>query len=124
MTPLISALASAFVPVLVEGAKQGLGRLFGGPKPATVDDQIKLDTAEVAKLEALAKLDNPYGTPSQWVVDLRASARYIAAGVVIAGAGSAMFADIPLEVKTLCFEMVSIAFGFLFGTRIVANFKK
>ena len=125
MTPLIATLLSAFAPVLVEGVKQGISVLTGGPRATTVDEKIKLEQAEVSKLEALAKLDNPYGNPSQWVVDLRASARYIAAGVVIVGGGVTMFiAEIPLEVKALAFEAVSIAFGFLFGTRIVANFKK
>jgi hypothetical protein len=122
--PLISALISAFIPVAVEGAKAGINKITGGPKPYTIDDQIKLEQAEVSKLEALAKLDNPYGTPSQWVVDLRASARYLAAALVILGGLAAMYTDVPMEAKLVCLEAVSIAFGFLFGTRIVANFKR
>ena len=122
--PLFGALISALIPVGVEGAKQAINKWTGGPKPTTIDDQIKLEQSEVSKLEALAKLDNPYGTPSQWVVDLRASARYVAAFVVILGGLVAMFSDLPIEVKGVALEGVSVAFGFLFGTRIVANLKR
>ena len=122
--PLISGILSAFVPVAVEGAKQVMNRVTGGPQPTTVAEKIQLEQADVAKIEALAKLDNPYGQPSQWVVDLRASARYVAAGVVIVVGLGAVFSDAPMEVKALCFEAVSVAFGFLFGTRITANLKR
>ena len=122
--PLFSALVSALIPVGVEGAKQAINKWTGGPKPTTIDDQIKLEDSEVRRMEALAKLDNPYGTPSQWVVDLRASARYIAAWAVILGGGAVLFTGADLQVKALAVEAISVAFGFLFGTRIVANLKR
>lgn len=122
--PLLTALISAFIPVAVEGAKQGINMITGGPKPTSIDEQIKLEQAEVGKLEALAKLDNPYGTPSQWVIDLRGSARYLAAWAVIVGGGAVLFTGEDLAVKSLAVEAISVAFGFLFGTRIVANLKK
>ena len=122
--PLFTALISALIPVGVEGTKQLINKAVGGPKPTTIDEQIKLEQADIARLEAVAKLDNPYGTPSQWVVDLRASARYLAAWAVILGGGAALFTDADLTVKALSVEAISVAFGFLFGTRIVANFKK
>ena len=122
--PLITALLSALVPVAVEGAKQGISKLVGGPKPTTIDEQIKLDQADIARLDALAKLDAPHGTPSQWVIDLRASARYLAAWMVILGGGAVLFTPADLQVKALAVEAISVAFGFLFGTRIVANLRK
>lgn len=122
--PLLTALISAFIPVAVEGTKQGINRFIGGPQPTTIEEQIKIEQNEVATLEALAKLDNPYGTPSQWVIDLRASARYLAAWAVILGGGGLLFTPAPVEVKGLAVEAISVAFGFLFGTRIVTNLKK
>jgi len=125
MSLLLTTLLSALVPVGVEGLKQGITALVGGVKPTTVAEQIQLDDQEIKRLNAVAALDNPGGTPSQWVIDLRASARYIMAGVVIAAGVSALFVPtLDIAVKTVAFEGANIAFGFLFGTRIVHNFKK
>jgi hypothetical protein len=122
---LITTLISALVPVGVEGIKQAITTKLGGVKATTVDEQIKLDQNEINKLEALAKLDNPGGTPSQWVVDLRASARYLGAiGVIAAGIGSIFIPGIDATVKIVALDAANIAFGFLFGTRIVASWKK
>jgi len=118
---LIETIIAALVPIAAEGAKQGMSKLFGGVKAATIDDQIKLDNNEINKIKALAELDTPVGTPSQWVVDLRASSRYIAAWGCI-GLGSWML-TMPLLMATGS-ELIGVSFGFLFGTRIVTNWKK
>ena len=118
---LIETIVASLIPVAAEGVKQGLGKLFGGVKPATIDDQIKLDNNEIAKIKALGELDTPVGTPSQWVIDLRASSRYIAAWGCI-GIGSYLLTMPALQVQGA--ELIGVAFGFLFGTRIVANWKK
>lgn len=118
---LIETIVASLVPIGAEAIKQGFSKLFGGVRPASVDEQIKLDNNEIEKLKALAILDNPGGTPSQWVVDLRASSRYIAAWACIA-IGTYMITTPTLT--TIGGELVGVAFGFLFGTRIVANFKK
>lgn len=122
--PLFTALISALIPVGVEGTKQLINKAVGGPKPTTIAEQIELEKADIARLEAVAKLDDPHGTPSQWVVDLRASARYLAAWMVILGGGAVLFTGADIQVKALAVEAISVAFGFLFGTRIVANLKK
>jgi hypothetical protein len=122
---IIETLVAAFVPVVAEGLKRGVGKIFGGAKPVTIDDQIKLDQSDIAKLEALAKLDSPGGTPSQWVIDLRASARYIAAGVVIVGGLSLSFiTGLTPEIVKTGLEAANIAFGFLFGSRIVSSWQR
>lgn len=118
---LIETVIASLVPIAAEGLKQGIGKVFGGIKPTTIEDQIKLDTSEIDKLTALAKLDTPLGTPSQWVIDLRASSRYIAAWCCI------LIGSYMLTIPTLFTaggELIGVAFGFLFGTRIVANWKK
>jgi len=118
---IVETILAALVPIGIEGIKQAAARWFGGVRATTIDEQIKLDTNEIDKIKALAELDKPIGQPSQWVVDLRASARYVGALVVIAiGVGSLFFPVAP-TVQALALEAANIAFGFLFGSRIVSN---
>ena len=122
---LLTTLLSALVPVGVEGIKQVITAKVGGIKPTTVAEQIQLDEQDIKRLNAVAALDNPGGTPSQWVIDLRGSARYLAAFVVIlTGVGSLFVSSVTPEVQALGLEGANVAFGFLFGQRIVANYKK
>lgn len=125
MSMLLTTLLSALVPVGVEGIKQVIVNKFGGVKATTIEEQIKLDEQDIKRLEAVAKLDNPGGTPSQWVIDVRGSARYVAAGVVIlGGVGIALVPSIEVSVKIVALEAANVAFGFLFGQRVVTNWKK
>jgi len=119
---IVETLIGALVPVAAESVKQLIVRWTGGVKPASVDEQIRLMKAESDRLTALAALDQPGGTPSQWVVDLRASARYIGALSVIAvGIGSLYVGELPEAVRITALEAANIAFGFLFGSRLAAN---
>lgn len=121
---LLETAIAATIPVLIEGAKQLIVRFTGGVKPTTVDEQIQLQDAEVRRIQALASLDNPYGTPTQWVVDLRASSRYVGALVVIAAGLVTLFIpDLNQGVVQVAMEASSVCFGFLFGQRILLNFK-
>lgn len=121
---ILETIIAALVPVGIDGIKSLIGMFTGGVKPINVDDQIKLDQNEIAKLEAIAKLDNPYGQPSQWVINLRASSRYLGAlFVIVVGIGS-LFLPVAPEIQRIGIEAANIAFGFLFGTRIMANLKK
>ena len=119
---IIETIVGALVPVGVEGIKQLIARVSGGVRPTSVAEQIQLEQSEIAKLEAIAKLDNPGGTPSQWVIDLRASSRYIGALVTIAVGLSTLYVNMPEPVQMIGLQAANIAFGFLFGSRIVANF--
>lgn len=122
---LLETVIAALVPVGVEGVKQAISKFFGGPQPTTVDEQIKLQNSEIERLKALAELDDPHGTPSQWVVDLRASARYLGAlAVIVAGLIILYIPGMSDWLVAIAMEAVSIVFGFLFGQRIVVNFKK
>jgi hypothetical protein len=121
---LLETIVGALVPIGVEGIKQVINKMVGGVKPTTVAEQIQLDEAEVRRLEAVAKLDTPIGQPSQWVVDLRASARYIGALLVIAVGISTLYIPVDVAIQALALEAANISFGFLFGSRILAGFKK
>jgi hypothetical protein len=121
---IIESIIGALVPVGVEGIKQLMTNFFGGVKATSIEDQIKLDTNEIEKIKAIAELDKPIGQPSQWVVDLRASARYIGALAVIVVGISTLYAPVDVRIQAIALEAANIAFGFLFGSRIVASFKK
>lgn len=122
---ILESILAALVPVAAESVKQLVVRWTGGVKPATVDETIRLMKAESDRLTALAALDQPGGTPSQWVVDLRASARYVGALSVIAvGIGSLYVAELPEPVRITALEAANIAFGFLFGSRLASNWGK
>jgi hypothetical protein len=121
---ILETIIGALVPVGIDGIKSLIGMVTGGVKPISVDEQIKLDQNEINKLQAIAQLDNPYGTPSQWVIDLRASSRYLGAlFVIVVGIGT-LFLSVTSEIQRIGIEAANIAFGFLFGTRIMANLKK
>lgn len=128
MSLLLSTLLSSLLPVGVEGIKQLIVSKAGGVKPTTVEEQIKLDNNEIERIKAVAALDNPGGTPSQWVVDLRASSRYIAAwSCIFIGAAmitSGIVNPALIALSAAGTELISVAFGFLFGTRLVTNFNK
>jgi len=118
---ILETLLAALVPVGIEGIKQAIARITGTVRATTVDEQIKLDTNEIEKIKALALLDTPVGSPSQWVVDLRASARYLGALFVISIGVCSLFLPVEATVQALALEAANVAFGFLFGSRIVAN---
>ena len=67
---------------------------------------------------------SPIGTPSQWVIDLRASSRYLGALVTIAAGLTTLYINVTPEIRTIGLEAANIAFGFLFGSRITANWVK
>ena len=121
---IIETIIAALVPVGAEAIKQLVTKITGGVKPATIEEQIKLDQNDIERTKALAALDTPIGQPSQWVVDLRASARYVGALVVIAVGVFGLFAPIDDNVKAMGLEAANIAFGFLFGSRIVSHWSK
>lgn len=121
---LIESIIGALVPIIAESGKQLITKWTGGIRATSVAEQIQLDQSEVARIEALAKLDAPIGTPSQWVVDLRASARYLGALVVISVGISTLYVPVDDAIRTLALEAANIAFGFLFGSRIVNGWQK
>ena len=121
---IVETIIGALVPVGAEAIKQLVVKFTGGVRPATIAEQIQLDQSEIDRLKALASLDNPGGTPSQWVIDLRASSRYIGALGVISVGISSVFMELDPNVKTIALEAANIAFGFLFGSRITAAWSK
>lgn len=121
---ILEAIAAALVPVGIEGVKQLIAKFTGSVRPTTIAEQIQLDQNDIQKLNALAALDNPGGTPSQWVIDLRASSRYIGALVVIGAGIISLYLPVDDYTKGIGLEAANIAFGFLFGSRVMNNLMK
>ena len=121
---ILETIIAALVPVGVEGIKQVINKFVGGVKPTTIAEQIELDRLDVERAQALAALDTPVGQPSQWVVDLRASARYVGALLVIGIGVSSIYLPVDDYTKGIALEAANIAFGFLFGSRIMAHLQK
>lgn len=121
MAILETALISALAPAAIDAIKGLFGAASRKWIGLSVDDQIKLQNADVARLQALAALDNPYGTPRQWVIDLRGSFRYIACGVFVIGGISTVFFAPTLA--PLGLEAAASASSFIFGERMLLSIK-
>jgi len=112
-------ILSALIPAGLDLVKQAGGAISRKWFGLSVEDEIKLRAADVDRLKAVAELDNPHGTPSQWIVDMRAAFRYVSAGVSIL-AGIYFMASGQAE---LGMQLVSVPFGFIFGERLWMGLK-
>lgn len=112
-------LLSAVLPAVLDMFKGMGGALSRKWFGLGVDDQIKLQNSDIDRIRALAELDNPHGTPTQWVVDLRASFRYVAALLSIL-LGAYLLMNGMAEYG---FDLVSVPFGFIFGERLWMGLK-
>lgn len=114
-----TAIVSALIPAGIEAVKNLFGAASRKWIGLSVDDQIKLGDADIKRLTALAALDNPHGTPSQWVIDLRGSFRYIACGLFVVGGLSTIF--IAPDLAPVGLEAAVAASSFIFGERMVLS---
>ena len=129
----MGALLALILPSLIPAGLDAVKGLFSAAQRKwlglTVEEEIKLDEAAVKRLEALAKLDDLGSTqPSQWVVDLRSSFRYIAACVsILAGIGlgyTALYSnaitseEMSTVLLPLAMDLIGIPFSFIFGERL------
>lgn len=122
----ILTMLPAFAPVISDAIRGIIGRITNGAgaRPQNVEEEIKLMEARTRNLQALADLDKPSGNISQWVADLRASFRYIAAGVVVMAAVLTIFIETPIEVADLAWQAAQSVWSFIFGDRMYAYIKK
>jgi len=123
---LESLLISTGLPILLDIFKSAGGAISRKWLGLSVDDQIKLDGANIERLKALATLDNPYGVPSLWVVNLRGAFRYVAAGILVFGGLALAYYGsykIDTELVTAGLDLAVSPFGFIFGERLVLSYK-
>jgi hypothetical protein len=120
---LESIILPALVPAAIDMIRTTVNRVVG-VKAQTVEEVIQLRNSEVTKLQALAAMDNPGGTPSQWVIDLRGSFRYILAGVTITAAVTTLYVPgVPEVLFDYSWQAASAVFSFLFGEHIMLRIK-
>lgn len=127
---LATTLLPALVPAAVDGIKSGIGMLTGNKAaaPQTFTDVIELAKLDIEKLKVLAELDKVQGTISQWVADLRASARYIAVFVILLGYGAlatvdAVWQPVTSGVLDQWAMLAQSAVFFLLGDRVWMGIK-
>lgn len=127
MASILSLVVPALIPALADGLRGVFGKLTGGAgaKPQNVEEQIRLMAAENERLKALAELDKPAENISPWVADLRASFRYIAAGVIIMGAVSTLYMPkLDAALFEAIWNLAGSVFSFMFGDRMYLKFTK
>lgn len=126
LTAILAALLPALVPAGVDLVKNigstATRKILG----LSVDDQLKMENSVVERLKALAGLENPYGTPSQWVVDLRAAFRYVAAGfLLVIGAGVTGYGSYKADqnIMEMGGALMAGPWSFVFGERMWMGMK-
>lgn len=114
MDPL--TLLTVFAPVVMDGAKALIGK-WTDNKPAvtSAEDYLKIQDADIRKLEAIAKLDAPNGETYKWVSAIRSMQRPVVVMVVLLVWVYAIVTDLP-QVDTVS-NLASAVFFYLFGER-------
>lgn len=121
MPSIISLIFPALAPAIADGLRGMFAKFTGGAggNPQNVDERVKLMQAEAEKIKAMAELDNPLGTPSQWIIDLRAAYRYVIITVIFLFTGISMYSvTVPLEIKFILLDMTGCAMSFVIGERM------
>lgn len=136
MAPLLALLLPALLPVAADALKGifgGLSRLIvgeTGTKPQNVDEYVKMQQADIERMKALAELDKPAANISTWVADLRASFRYIGAGIIILCGAFVVIYDAmaPGQVSEIGYNTITTlmgsVFSFMFGDRVYLGLKQ
>lgn len=125
---ILTTVLPAFFPVIIDGAKMGLSRLFGYSvsEPKSFADSLEMEKLAIEKIKALAILDRPAGEVSRWVADLRGSMRYLATGAIILGTLVYNFMDMRFsnpDGLTYMNQLCGSAMFFLFGDRLYVGLK-
>ena len=128
MFSLSSLILPALVPAISDGLRGIFARFTGGAggMPQNVQERVELMQAEAQKLQAIAALDNPEGTPSQWIIDLRACYRYIIITAILIFTGVVVFNSdvVGTTVVSVFLDMTGACMSFIIGERMYLSIKK
>jgi len=128
LAAIIATVIPAFFPVVIDGVKMGLSRLFGYSvsEPKSFADSLEMEKLSIEKIKALAILDRPAGEVSRWVADLRGSMRYLATAAIILATLIYNFLDIHFsnpDGMVYMNQLCGSALFFLFGDRLYTGLK-
>lgn len=128
MTSLLSLILPALVPAFADGARGLIAKFTGGAggQPQNIKERIELMQAESAKLQALAALDSPTGEPSKWIIDLRASFRYIIISSIMIFTAIVVFNPdiVGATVVAVFLDMTGACMSFVIGERMYLAIKR
>jgi hypothetical protein len=128
MTSLLSLILPALVPAFADGARGLIAKFTGGAggQPQNMQERIELMKAESEKLQALAALDTPTGEPSKWIIDLRASFRYIIISSIMIFTAIVVFNPdiVGATVVAVFLDMTGACMSFVIGERMYLTLKK
>ena len=128
MGSIMGLIVPALVPAFADGMRGIFARLTGGAggMPQNVEERCQLMQAEATKLQALAQLDNPEGTPSQWIVDLRACYRYVIITAILIFTAVVVFnpSIVGTAVVSVFLDMSGACMSFIIGERMYLSIKK
>ena len=129
---MIGSVASLILPALVpafsDGVRGIIAKFTGGAggQPQNVEERVKLMEAEAAKLQALAALDGVNGEPSKWIINLRASFRYVIISAIMIFTGVIVFTPdiVGASVVAIFLDMTGACMSFVIGERMYLTLKK
>ena len=125
---IVSLILPALVPAFADGARGLIAKFTGGAggQPQNITERIELMKAEAEKLQALAALDSPTGEPSKWIIDLRASFRYIIISAIMIFTAVVVFNPdiVGATVVAVCLDMTGACMSFVIGERMYLSLKR
>ena len=125
---IVSLILPALVPAFADGARGLIAKFTGGAggQPQNITERIELMKAEAEKLQALAALDSPTGEPSKWIIDLRASFRYVIISSIMIFTAVVVFNPdiVGATVVAVCLDMTGACMSFVIGERMYLSLKR
>jgi hypothetical protein len=125
---IVSLILPALVPAFADGARGLIAKFTGGAggQPQNITERIELMKAEAEKLQALAALDSPTGEPSKWIIDLRASFRYVIISSIMIFTAIVVFNPdiVGATVVAVCLDMTGACMSFVIGERMYLSLKR
>lgn len=126
MSFLLTTLLPMLAPALTDGLRGIFSKITGGAggSPQNVKERIDLMAAETERLKALASIDTPAGTPTQWVTDFRAIFRYVTILLIWLLTSLAIFTpSIPQSITLILLDLSGASMSFIIGERMYFNLK-